>query len=245
MSIPLYGIFEVWYAPAMRRSERSYSPEFGQFVRRRREALGHRPIEFALRAGISPAYLSQIEHGLVPGRERVEAMANALGEIVSDWLAAAGAVESLPSHAPAPPESEVSGPYTPVPSDAKLPVLGTLRAGEVVMAEEEHAEFMPCLAEHAAVADFVVRVEGWSMVPKLEPGDFIAVKRGRVPIPGDIVVAKRDDTIYIKRFVRRTKEGPLLRSDNPEYGEIQGRDISILGVVVWKHSPLESLRQKV
>ncbi len=83
------------------------------------------------------------------------------------------------------------------------------------------------------------------MTPKLEPGDFVAVRKGATPVPGDIVVARRGDETMVKRFVRRTREGVLLRSDNPEYGDLQGRDIEILGVVVWKHSTQESLRQRV
>ncbi len=178
-------------------------------------------------------------------REQVERLADALGESRETWRRASGYEQAPSSSSRDGAYSEVSGAYVPRPSDARLPVAGVLRAGEVSMAAEEQAEYFPCLAEHAAMADYVVRIEGWSMTPRLQPGDYVAVRKGAAPVAGDIVVARRGDDTYVKRFVRRTRDGVLLRSDNPEYGEMHGRDIEILGVVVWKHSPQESLRQRV
>lgn len=114
------------------------------------------------------------------------------------------------------------------------------------MAEEVEGEYIPALPEHAAQADYAVRIEGTSMAPQIQPGDYLAIKLGRTPVAGDVVVARRGDDLYVKRFVRRTRsEGVLLRSDNEEYPDISGRDIEVIGVVVWRHSPEESLRRRV
>ena len=196
--------------------------------------------------GVPQRTISAYEQSdMVLSAEQLDRLAQALGERPSVWRQAAGYEEDPAPQRLGETGREVSGEYVPRPSDTRLPVAGVLRAGEATMAAEEHGEYFPCLAEHAALADYVVRIEGWSMTPKLEPGDFVAVRKGAAPVPGDIVVAQRGDETVVKRFVRHTREGVLLRSDNPEYGDLQGRDIEILGVVVWKHSTQESLRQRV
>ena len=227
----------------LRVPRKRQQPGFGRFLRKRR--MVHRLTQGELGAliGVPQRTISAYEQtDTVLSSEQLDQLAQALGEDTAAWRHAAGYEENpLPS----PRVSEVSGEYVPRPSDSRLPVAGVLRAGEVTMATEEYAEYFPCLAEHAALADYVVRIEGWSMTPKLEPGDFVAVRKGVLPVSGDIVVARRGEDTFVKRFVRRTREGVLLRSDNPEYGELQGDDIEILGVVVWKHSTQESLRQRM
>lgn len=72
---------------------------FGEHVRARREALGAESPEYGLRkvasrAGISPTYLSRLEHGKAdpPSEEVIEALAHELGENADVLLALAGKV---------------------------------------------------------------------------------------------------------------------------------------------------------
>ncbi len=220
----------------------THRQEWADFVEGRKN--GDTVTEFALRAGVSAAYVSNwINYGKVPSKSLLRRVAHSLGESEEEWLAAAGyAPPVLPRVGSG---SEISSAYIPTPSEARLRVAGTLRAAEVTMAAEEGEEYFPCLAEHAAVADFVVRIEGYSMQPALLPGEFLAVKKSALPSPGDVVLARRGDTVYVKRFIRRTREGVLLRSDNPDYGDLEGRDLQIIGVGVWKHTPSETLRRRV
>lgn len=68
-----------------------------------------------------------------------------------------------------------------------------------------------------------VRVTGASMVPTLEDGWFVLVDPERVPVEGELVVARhpeRDDgLLVVKRVAAVESDGRLdLRSDNPDAG---------------------------
>jgi transcriptional regulator with XRE-family HTH domain len=73
---------------------------FGQVLREARLAKGITLRKFAEMVGISPTYLSQVEHDNVdpPTAERVHKMANLLGASADEWTALAGRVpEDLPA----------------------------------------------------------------------------------------------------------------------------------------------------
>lgn len=72
---------------------------FGQMLRERRLEKGYGLRRFAEMVGISPTYLSQVEQGNVdpPIVDRVQRMAELLGENADEWIALAGRVpEDLP-----------------------------------------------------------------------------------------------------------------------------------------------------
>lgn len=72
---------------------------FGQYVRRRRMATQFTLRQFARQVGVSPTYLSQVEQENVdpPTAERVQRMAELLGENADEMIALAGRVpDDLP-----------------------------------------------------------------------------------------------------------------------------------------------------
>ena len=72
---------------------------FGPTLRDKRLAKGHSLRKFADLVGVSPTYLSQVEQGNVdpPTAERVQRMAETLGENADELIALAGRVpEDLP-----------------------------------------------------------------------------------------------------------------------------------------------------
>src|SRR5215475_8883771 len=73
---------------------------FGQALREKRLEKGHSLRKFAELVGVSPTYLSQVEQGNVdpPTAERVQRMAELLGENADEWIALAGRVpQDLPA----------------------------------------------------------------------------------------------------------------------------------------------------
>lgn len=72
---------------------------FGQMLREKRIAMGYSLRKFAQLVSVSPTYLSQVEQGNVqpPTADRVQRMAELLGENPDEWIALAGRVpEDVP-----------------------------------------------------------------------------------------------------------------------------------------------------
>jgi len=103
----------------------------------------------------------------------------------------------------------------------ELPVLGRVAAGAPIGADagiERHllldrAMFFP-------TPDYLLKVKGDSMVDDgIFDGDLIAVHRTPVAENGQIVVARLDGEITVKRL-RRGKDGIALLPRNPDYAPI-------------------------
>lgn len=73
---------------------------FGESLREKRIEKGFSLRKFAQLVGVSPTYLSQVEQGNVdpPTADRVQRMAELLGENPDEWIALAGRVaDDLPA----------------------------------------------------------------------------------------------------------------------------------------------------
>jgi len=103
-----------------------------------------------------------------------------------------------------------------------LPLVGRVAAGSPILSEgnvEAHFSLDPALFRPRP--HFLLRVQGDSMTGAgIADGDLIAVHRTPVAEPGRIVVARLDDEITVKRFVRTRGGGIELHSENPAYAPI-------------------------
>lgn len=77
------------------------------------------------------------------------------------------------------------------------------------------------------------------MLPTLAPGDVVWVRRGRRPVPGDLVVCRLPGRpLAVKRAGVRDADGWWVESDNPGEGTdswtlgVPVPDGDVLGVVV-------------
>jgi repressor LexA len=119
----------------------------------------------------------------------------------------------------------------------ELPIVGRVAAGSPVLAEahiEGHLQLGPAMFEPRA--DFLLRVQGMSMRDAgILDGDLLAVHRTVEVRNGQIVVARVDGEVTVKRL---RMQGPvaLLMPENPEYEPIRvdtrKTDLCIEGVVV-------------
>lgn len=103
-----------------------------------------------------------------------------------------------------------------------LPILGRVAAGRPIGADAgfegqrlyDRATFFP-------QPDYLLRVKGDSMIGDgILDGDLIAVKRMPVAENGQIVVARVDGEITVKRL-QRTKSGIRLLPRNPDHAPIE------------------------
>ncbi len=116
----------------------------------------------------------------------------------------------------------------------ELPILGRVAAGEPIGADPDvHDVVLVDRAMFFPKPDYLLRVQGDSMREDgILDGDLVAVKRTNVARNGDIVIARLDDEITIKRF-ERTKAAIRLLPRNPDYQPIvvpRGASFAIEGL---------------
>jgi len=103
-----------------------------------------------------------------------------------------------------------------------IPVVGRVAAGNPILAEQNiEARYQLDPQLFAMHADYLLRVRGMSMRDAgILNGDLLAVHRTPEAANGQIVVARIDDEVTVKRFQRR---GQLVRllPENPEFEPIE------------------------
>jgi repressor LexA len=108
-----------------------------------------------------------------------------------------------------------------VPVQGSLPLVGRVAAGSPILAVENvEAHYRVDPALFVPRADYLLRVRGTSMQGAgILDGDLLAVHRIGEARPGQIVVARIEDEVTVKRFKRRGREIVLL-AENPEFEPI-------------------------
>jgi repressor LexA len=120
----------------------------------------------------------------------------------------------------------------------ELPVLGRVAAGAPIgsgadYAGEAERHLLLDRAMFFPTPDYLLKVKGDSMIEDgIFDGDLIAVHRTPVAENGQIVVARLDGEVTVKRL-RRGKDGVALLPRNPDYAPIlvpPGADFAIEGL---------------
>lgn len=106
-----------------------------------------------------------------------------------------------------------------------LPLIGRVAAGSPITAIEhieKHIPVDPSL--FAKGADYLLRVKGMSMRDAgILDGDYLAVKKVSEARDGDIVVARIDDDVTVKRLQRKKGSAGTyieLQAENPDFSPI-------------------------
>ncbi|WP_353978956.1 transcriptional repressor LexA [Salinicola endophyticus] len=123
------------------------------------------------------------------------------------------------------------------PAETGLPIVGNVAAGSPILAAEHIDRYCPLPADYFAPrADYLLRVRGLSMKDiGILDGDLLAVHRTQEVRDGQIVVARLDDEVTVKRFHRHGRRVTLL-AENADFAPIevdlehQQLDIEGLGV---------------
>ncbi|MBB5210572.1 transcriptional repressor LexA [Microbulbifer hydrolyticus] len=120
-----------------------------------------------------------------------------------------------------------------------LPIVGRVAAGNPILAEENIEEYCEIPAEFFhPPADYLLRVHGMSMKDAgILDGDLLAVQRTDNIRNGQIVVARIEDEVTVKRFKRRGNQATIqLMPENEEFDVIEvdmrDRSFAIEGLAV-------------
>ena len=151
-------------------------------------------------------------------------------------LARKGAIEMIPGTS--------RGIKLPDIENQGLPIIGRVAAGNPILAEEHIEDYCELPATFFSPnADYLLQVCGDSMIEcGIMDGDLLAVHRTQNVNDGDIVVARIEDEVTVKRFKRsRSKHQVTLLPENKDFSPIevdlrhQNFEIEGLGVGVIRH----------
>lgn len=134
-------------------------------------------------------------------------------------LARKGVIEVLPGTSRG---IKLNVPLNDQAEDEGIPLIGRVAAGEPILAQEHiesHYQVDPGLFHPQA--DYLLRVYGESMKDiGIMDGDLLAVHRTKDIRNGQVVVARVDEDVTVKRF-ERDGEQVLLHAENPNFSTIK------------------------
>lgn len=131
-----------------------------------------------------------------------------------------------------------------LPDTLGIPIVGRVAAGSPILAEEHIEDYCELPASFfSPAADYLLQVRGDSMIEcGILDGDLLAVHRTTDVNNGDIVVARIEDEVTVKRFKKsRSKYQVTLLPANKDYSPIevdlryQDFEIEGIGVGVIRH----------
>ena len=116
----------------------------------------------------------------------------------------------------------------------RIPLLGTIAAGEPIFAEEEHETYVD--VDGSARADFALEVQGESMEPVYKDGDVVYIRSQDDVLDGQVAAVVVDDSATLKR-VYHLPVGVQLMPLNPAFAPMlftpeNSDSVRILGLAV-------------
>ena len=118
------------------------------------------------------------------------------------------------------------------PTVTAVPVLGTVTAGQPILAEQNYEGYVGYIGRVAAEDMFALRVRGESMIEVgIQDGDMIIAEKTCYAENGEIVVALIDNEATVKRFFRENGHYRL-QPENSSMSPIIVDEVLILGKVV-------------
>ena len=115
----------------------------------------------------------------------------------------------------------------------RVPLVGTVTAGQPILAVEEIEGYIPFRSRSLYSKDrFALRVQGESMIDAgILDGDIVIIRRTPAAENGDIVVALVEDEATVKRFYKEAGHYRL-QPENDTMEPIIVDSVSILGRVI-------------
>lgn len=121
------------------------------------------------------------------------------------------------------------------PDQKQIPVLGTVTAGEPILAVEEATDYFPLPPELSRIEQplFMLKIRGESMINAgILSGDYVIVKKQTAAENSEIVIAMTDENeATCKRFFKES-DHYRLQPENDTMAPIILTKVSILGKVV-------------
>lgn len=187
---------------------------FSQRLADAMEKRDKRAIDLSDTTGISRSAISSYLAGRwLAKQDKVYLLAKALN-VNEAWLMGYDVPMERKTRTTEPPQAKNIIPI----QKKKIPLLGTIAAGQPIYAEEHIEEYLPI--DDDLHADFALKVSGDSMInADINDGDVVFIKKQEVVENGQIAAVLIDDSATLKRFY---KIGSIvqLQAENPKYSPI-------------------------
>ena len=114
-----------------------------------------------------------------------------------------------------------------------LPLLGSVAAGQPILAEENIEEYVPVpQIAGGEEGDYLLRIRGESMKEAgILEGDYVVVHPQDTATDGDVIVALLGEEATVKRFFREP-DHIRLQPENDAMEPIRSKEVKVLGRVV-------------
>ena len=114
-----------------------------------------------------------------------------------------------------------------------LPLLGSVAAGQPMLAEENIEEYVPVpQIAGGAEGEYLLRIRGESMKEAgILEGDYVVVHPQETAKDGEIIVALLGEEATVKRYFREP-DHVRLQPENATMEPIRGKEVRVLGRVV-------------
>ena len=114
-----------------------------------------------------------------------------------------------------------------------LPLLGSVAAGQPILAEENIEEYVPVPSlAGGEEGDYLLRIRGESMKEAgILEGDYVVVHPQETATDGDVIVALLGEEATVKRYFRES-DHIRLQPENEAMEPIRSKEVKVLGRVV-------------
>lgn len=203
----------------------------GKRIKSLRENAGVSQVDLASKIGVSKQTLYKYENDIVTNipSNKIEAIAAVFQSTPAYIMGWSDSTTPVSSHN-----------FPPIQTQ-RLPVLGSVAAGEPLLMTQEKEFYV----DTPIKADFVLIAKGDSMTgARINDGDIVFVKQQPCVMNGEIAVVAIDDEATLKRFYKYGNELIVLRAENPKYKDIEirpedGKNVRILGKAVTFQSEIK------
>lgn len=179
---------------------------FGEKIKAARKAVGMTQKQLAEKIGVANTTVSNWEKNANrPDPDQIELLC--------------GLLNIAPSILFGEKESELIIPpgFEPMPKMATVPRVGAIACGDPILAEQNIEDYDKVPADWRA--DFTLICEGDSMLPRIQNGDVVAIRKQPTVENGEIAAVRIDNEATLKH-IYYSPDKLILQPENPAYPPI-------------------------
>lgn len=185
----------------------------GNYLSDRRKELGLTQKEIADMVGVSEGTVSRWESGSIANmrRDRINLYAKAL-KVRPTFIMTGETEDDMDTD-----EGQIPHGFSPLPETDRVPRIGRIACGTPITAEENIEDYDSIPSSWRA--NFTLICVGDSMLPNVQDGDLVAIRKQPTVENGEIAAVLIDDEATLKRVYQYPGK-LILQPENPSFEPI-------------------------